>query len=870
MTEPVEKSTDSLPPADVPGITNMPGINGEVQAEESAEARAANESEYGADQIKALTGIEGIRTRPSMYIGDQGLRGLHHLVYEVVDNSIDEAVTGHGALISVRINADGSVTTSDNGRGIPVGPMPDQGNKPAVEVVFTATHAGGKFDRKGGYKKGTGGLHGVGIKAVNALSEWLEVEVRREGHAWMMEFARGEVTGQLQRLGTTSSTGTKVTFKPDGQIFPDTKFNYDTLQKRLQELAFLNKGVRIQLSDERTGQSDDFHYAGGLIEFIAWLNRTETPLFPEVIYFNGAGEGIEVEIALQYNDGYSENVRTFANNINTGEGGTHLSGFRSALTRTINNYGKKENLFKDFAPSGDDFREGLTAIVSVNVPDPQFEGQTKGKLGNGEVEGVVASVMFEALTKYFEEHPGLAKRIAQKGLTAAEAREAARKSREMVRRKGALTSGGLPEKLRDCRTHELEISELFLVEGDSAGGSADTGRDSNTQAILPLRGKILNVEKAQLVKILDNDEVANIFKAIGVMPGGEMEDVAKRRYGKVILMTDADVDGSHIRTLLLTFLFRHMRPLVEQGCVYIAQPPLYKVTQKKQIRYVQTADEMSSQLISLGLVGSSLKLPDGVVFDGEILQKVTTLIQSLEEPLLTLDRRGIDLRILAAKHLNERGLLPRYRVFLARDEHWFWEKAQLDEFKTAEEARFGHELRMADDHGKGPAVPTPADASEANGSSAKPDVQKHERTFQVIDLHEVRAINVALTELRGYGIHLKDLIPAPIRNGAAVYPFVIQNESQQIPMMSLRELLRSLRELGEKGYTITRFKGLGEMNADELGKTTMDPKTRMLLRVTMQDATAADEIFRVLMGDHVEPRREFIEKHALDVKDLDV
>lgn len=830
------------------------------------------EDEYGAGQIRALSGIEGIRTRPSMYIGDQGPRGLHHLVYEVVDNSIDEAVSGHGLQISVRINADGSVTTADDGRGIPVGPMPDQGNKPAVEVVFTGIHAGGKFDRKGGYKKGTGGLHGVGIKAVNALSEWLEVEVRREGHAWMMEFARGEVTGGLQKLGTTSSTGTKITFKPDAQIFPDTKFNYDTLQKRLQELAFLNKGVRIQLSDERTGQSDDFCYAGGLVEFIGWLNRTETPLFPEVIYFAGALEGVEVEIALQYNDGYSENVRTFANNINTGEGGTHLSGFRSALTRTINNYGKKENLFKDYVPTGDDFREGLTAIVSVNVPDPQFEGQTKGKLGNSEVEGIVNSVMGDALNKYFEEHPSLAKRIAQKGLTAAEAREAARKSREMVRRKGALTSGGLPEKLRDCRTHELEISELFLVEGDSAGGSADTGRDSNTQAILPLRGKILNVEKAQLVKILDNDEIANIFKAIGVLPGGEMEDVAKRRYGKVILMTDADVDGSHIRTLLLTFIFRHMRPLVEQGCVYIAQPPLYRVTQRKQIRYVQTAEEMNSQLVSLGLSGSSLKLPDGTVFEGEILQKVTSLISDLEEPLLTLDRRGIDLRILAAKHLNDRGLLPRYRVFLARDEHWFWEKAQLDQFKSAQEEELGHELRAADGHGVGSAPAAPAATGEqpAAGTAAGTEAHKHERTFQVTDLHEVRAINHALSELRGFGILLKDLIPAPMKSGAAVFPFTIQNEAQQIPMTSLRELLRSLRDMGEKGYNITRFKGLGEMNADELGKTTMDPKTRMLLRVTMQDATAADEIFRVLMGDHVEPRREFIEKHALDVKDLDV
>lgn len=838
-------------------------------------------NEYGAEQIKALKGIEHIRTRPAMYIGDTTPRGLHHLVYEVVDNSIDEAVNKFANLITVRINADGSATISDDGRGIPVGPMPEMENRPAVEVVLTEVGAGGKFDREGGYKTGTGGLHGVGITVVNALSEWLEVEVRREGHVWVMEFARGEVTSPLKRLGSTQSTGTKITFKPDQKIFPDTKFAFDTLQKRLQELAFLNRGVRIQFSDERTNQTEEYCYVGGLTEYVAWLNRTETPVFPEIITIQGSLEGVDVDIALQYNDGYSENVRTYANNIHTLEGGTHLSGFRSALTRSLNNYGKKEDLFKENPPTGDDFREGLTAVISVRVPEPQFEGQTKTKLGNSEVEGIVTSVANEAFNRFFEEHPSVAKRIAQKAKSAAEAREAARKAREMVRRKGALTSAGLPEKLRDCRTHDLLASELFLVEGDSAGGSADTGRDSNTQAILPLRGKILNVEKAQLVKILDNEEIAAIFKAVGVTPGGELEDVAKRRYGKIILMTDADVDGSHIRTLLLTFLFRHMRPLIEQGCVYIAQPPLYRVVQRKTTRYVQTAEEMMRELVELGMVETSLKLSDGTVFKDDLLRKVVELIGDLEEPLLTLERRGIELRLLARGHLTARGLLPRYRVYLGRKQHWFADKAALDEFLVEQELKLGHELQVADD-GKGAASkpPTPAAPSagsaggsavlSGNGEPAPTEGASANPTLQVVDLHEVRAINHALEQLAGYGIKVQDLIPAGTKNGAAVYPFHLLCEDEDVPLPGLRDLLTALRKLGEQGLKLTRFKGLGEMNSDELGITAMDPKSRTLLRVTMQDAVAADEIFRVLMGDHVEPRREFIEKHALDVKELDV
>jgi DNA gyrase subunit B len=806
-----------------------------------------------------------------MYIGGTDSRGLHHLVFEVVDNSIDEFVTGHGTLITVTINADGSVTGTDDGRGIPIGPLPEKDNKSALEVVLTDLHAGGKFDRQGGYKRGTGGLHGIGIKAVNALSEWLEVESRREGHAWTMEFARGDVISPLQKLGRTDSTGTKITFKPDSQIFPDVKFNYDVLEKRLQELAFLNKRIRINLSDEQTGQHNEFYSTEGLPEFVKWLNRTDTALLPDVIEISGQDQDIEVEIALQYNDGYNENVRCFANNISNPDGGTHLSGFRSAVTRSLNGYGKKADLFKDFEPTGDDFREGLTAVVSVTLPEPQFQSQYKTKLLNVEIEGAVASVAYEVLTRYLEEHPAIAKRICQKALTAAEAREAARKSREMVRRKGALTSGGLPEKLRDCRTHELQISELFLVEGDSAGGSADTGRDSNTQAILPLRGKILNVEKAQLVKMLENLEIAAIFKAIGVIPGAELEDVNKRRYGKVILMTDADVDGSHIRTLLLTFFFRHLRQLVVEGCVYIAQPPLFRVVQRKQTRYVQTADEMMGELVQLGLTGSSLRLPDATVFEGDHLKQIVACIHDLDEPLLTMERRGIDLRLLSAKHLTERGLLPRYRVFVGRTQHWFADKSELDQFVATEETRMGCEFSVADTtHAHSTRSRAPEAAVLTDEVAIAAAAKSAESTIQVVDLHEVRSINHTLELLKGFGITLRDLIPAGTKDGAAVYPFRIKNEDGEVPLASLRELLPGLRKLGEKGLKITRFKGLGEMNADELGTTTMDPKTRTLLQVTMQDAVAADEIFRILMGEQVEPRRQFIEKHALDVKELDV
>ena len=841
----------------------------------STESEDNKNPSYDASNIRYLEGIEGIRLRPAMYIGGTDMVGLHHLLYEVTDNVLDEYVNGFAGGMAITINVDGSVSVIDDGRGIPVGRMQDEENKSALEIVFTKIHAGGKFDRDSGYATGTGGLHGVGITAVNACSEWLEVEVYREGHVWTMEFSRGEMTSDLKKLGTTEKTGTKVTFKPDAEIFDNTSMVYETIIRRMQDAAFLNPGIRIHIKDERSNQSEEFYYEDGLSEFVQHLNRTETALHPEVIKVIGEHEGTQVEIALQYNDGYTENIRCYANGIYNPEGGTHLSGFRSGLTRTINSYGKKANLFKDSSPSGEDFREGLAAVITVRIPNPQFESQTKIKLTNSEVDGIVASTMQEQLSKYMEENPSIAKRICQKGMLAAEAREAARKQREMVRRKGALTTGGLPEKLRDCRSRELDITEIYLVEGDSAGGSADTGRDSNTQAILPLRGKILNVEKAQLVKILDNNEIINIFKAIGLAPGAEMEDVTKRRYGKIILMTDADVDGSHIRTLLLTFIFRHMKPLVKEGCIYIAQPPLYRVQKKGKTRYVQTHELMMDELIELGLTKTTLQFQqDGAVFDEDTLRKVVTVIHRLEESLETLERRGVPLRIMTTEYLTDAGLLPRFRVFIGKEQFWFENREIMDLFLEEEQKKRGVEFQVKTEQIKTENVASEQKSEdpkteENDSEEAKPE-EKTGPMLQVFDLYEVRSINDALRKLKDYGIKVKDLISAGSKNGEPVLPFTIEHDGTTQRMSNLRDLPMTLRKLGEKGMNITRFKGLGEMDADELWETTMDPETRTLLQVTMNDAASADEIFRILMGDHVEPRREFIEKHALDVKELDV
>ncbi|MEZ6059623.1 MAG: DNA gyrase subunit B [Planctomycetaceae bacterium] len=821
-------------------------------------------SHYDGSDIRHLKGVEGIRTRPAMYIGDTGTGGLHHLVYEVVDNSIDEAVNGYASEIVVQINVDESVAISDNGRGIPISEVKGDGRS-ALEVVLTEIHAGGKFDRDSGYVKGTGGLHGVGITAVNALTSWLTAEIQREGHMWVMDFEKGHRTSDLRQLGRSDRTGTKLSFLPDPTIFPDTVFSFDTLTKRLQELAFLTPGIRITLQDDRVKRTETFHYEDGLIEFVRYLNRTQTPIISDVIRIQGEADGIQVDIAFQQNDGYTENVRAFANNIFNSDGGTHLSGFRTGLTRSMNNYAKKENLFRDISPGGEDFREGLTAVIAVRVPDPKFEAQTKVKLVNPEVDGIVQSVMSEGLTKYLEENPSSAKKLIAKAINAAEAREAARKSREMVRRKGAITTGGLPEKLRDCRSRDLESTELYLVEGDSAGGSADTGRDSSIQAILPLRGKILNVEKAQLVKVLDNNEISNLFRAVGLSPGagGEGLDISKRRYGKIIVMTDADVDGSHIRTLLLTFLFRHMRELVDGGHVYIAQPPLYRVLQKgrKHPRYVQTHDTMMAELIDLGVDGARLLAKvDGTIFEEDNLRRVVDIVVQMEHPLELLERRGIDLRHLQTQGVAEKDRLPRFRVLFGDSERWFFERDQADAFVKELEAEHAAEVAAE-----------PDSRSTANGDEPKDQTAEVVvPVCQLVDLHEIKTLNERFSELKDYGFFVRDFIPAGIQNAEQVYPYRIERDDQTVQLTSLRELLPNLRKLGEKGLTLTRFKGLGEMNSEELWDTSMDPEKRVLLQVRMEDAAAADEIFRVLMGDQVEPRREFIEKHALDVKELDI
>jgi DNA gyrase subunit B len=817
------------------------------------------ESGYTSADLKHLSDRDHVRERFGMYIGDNTSRGLHHLVYEVVDNSIDECMAGYAKKVSVTVNVDGSVTVEDDGRGIPVDIHPQLSEEMDREVstlegVMTVLKFGGKFE-KGAYQT-TGGLHGVGVTVVNFLSEWCEVEVCREGHAWQQEYQRGERTGPVTKMGTTPRTGTKTTFKPDPQIFPQTKFNWDTLASRLRELAFLNPGVRILFADAASGNSEDFHYERGVEEFVEHLNKASDKVHDDVITIKGEAEGVSWDIALQYSKEFTENLRSYVNNIATTEGGTHVSGFRSALTRAINAYGKKNGLYKDLVPTGEDLREGLCAVISVRVPHPQFEGQTKTKLGNGEVEGIVNSAVGDALAKYLEETPKSAKEIISKGVTAAEAREAAKKARQLIReRKGALSGGGLPGKLRDCTSREVEKCELYLVEGDSAGGSAEGGRLREYQAILPLRGKIINAYKSRDDKVLANEEVRSVISAIGAGIGPEA-DLAKRRYDKVVIMTDADVDGSHIRTLLLTFFYRQMYRLVAEGHVYVAQPPLFRVRTKKQTYYVQTEEEMKNQLLDQGL-GEGVFLPgDGREITGESMQKLCRTLAGLEDALVALERRGVSLRDHAVRRDAATGKLPMYHVYNGTEEHWFVSRDALEAFMKGKEQAAGGELEVgrADEnkHGGEPA---------ANGTAGPQLV--------VVDLHEVRSINSGLKELEGMGFGIDALLPQD-RTGSEDARYTLRRGESEIGLEDLRGLLTAVRRAGEKGLSITRFKGLGEMNAEELRETTLDPANRTLVRVTMNDAAAADDLFRVLMGEKVEPRREFIEKHALDVKNLDV
>jgi DNA gyrase subunit B len=858
----------------------------EISKTIDAGAATANEK-YTSEDLLHLSDLEHVRKRPSMYIGDSTSRGLHHLVYEVVDNSIDEAMANFAREVRVTINNDGSVTVEDDGRGIPV-EKHDQLSEEmgrdvsTLEGVMTVLKFGGKFE-KGAYQT-SGGLHGVGVTVVNFLSEWCEVDVSRDGHVWQQEYERGVPTGPVKRVGATAKHGTKTTFKPDAQIFQTTKFSYDILYKRLQELAFLNRGAHIFLKDEQTAQHDEFHYERGIIEFVEYLNRSSEAIHPDVIYISGEQDSVGYEIALQYCGEYTENTHSYVNNISTVEGGTHVSGFRTAITRTLNQYGKKADLLKDLVPTGEDFREGLTAIISMRIPHPQFEGQTKTKLGNGEVEGIVNSVVGEGLGKYLEENPKVAKVIVSKGILAAEAREAARKAKALLRdRKGALAGGGLPGKLRDCTSRDMHRCELYLVEGDSAGGSAEGGRLREYQAILPLRGKIINAYKSREDKVLANEEVRSMIAAIGIGIGEEV-DLSKLRYNKIVIMTDADVDGSHIRTLLLTFFYRQMLELVKQGHVYVAQPPLFRVKSKKNVYYVQTEEEMKTQLLENGLADCEF-WPDGVsgehggrVVKGADMAKLARTLAAMEEPLIALERRGISLRDHAKRQDSATGKLPIYHVYLDGKEHWFSRAEDRDAFLAKFEQETGKEVTV------GPASPRPLGEGRGEGAEtekpaivpqAPPGEEKtngHGRTttrLHTVELYEVRSLNLLLADLAGLGFDIQSLIPQE-RTGTEEPRYILQRGENSIGLEDLRGLISAVRSAGEKGLTITRFKGLGEMNAEELRDTTLDPTHRTLLQIKMDDISGADTLFRTLMGDHVEPRREFIEKHALEVRNLDV
>ena len=818
----------------------------------------ADAGEYTSKDLEHLSDLEHVRERPSMYIGDTTVRGLHHLVYEVVDNSIDEAMANYATTVSVAINVDGSVTVEDDGRGIPV-ERHDQLSEEAgrdvstLEGVMTVLKFGGKF-QKGAYQT-SGGLHGVGVTVVNFLSEWCEVEVCRDGSVYHQEYERGIPAGEVRRVGQTEKRGTKTTFKPDPQIFQTTKFVYATLVKRIQELAFLNQGVRINIADERTGERESFHYEDGLRQYIQHLNRASEPVHADILHVKGESDGVTVEIALQYSTEYTENVHSYVNNINTTEGGTHLTGFRTALTRSINNYGKNANIFKDLVPTGEDFREGLTAVISCRVPHPQFEGQTKTKLGNSEVEGIVNSLFGEYLGKYFEENPKAAKGICNKGLLAAEARVAARKQKELIReRKGALAGGGLPGKLRDCSSRDVDKCELFLVEGDSAGGSAEGGRQREFQAILPLRGKIINAYKSREDKVLANEEVRSMISAVGTGIG-EDQDLTKRRYGRIVIMTDADVDGSHIRTLLLTFFYRQMYDLVAAGHVYVAQPPLFRVVTKKNTYYVQTEEEMRAQLLEVGLANAKLDMGDGREIEGPQMALLVRTLATIEEALVALERRGISLRIHAERRDPATGKLPVYHVFVDGREEWFVTRESLDAFIAKEEAAAGGKLNV--------------DVGMIGQPSVNGDAHADATKLRIVELHEVRTLNTSLADLEKLSFTIDTLIPQE-RTGEEGSRYTVRRGESESGLEDLRGLPAAIRAAAERILHVTRFKGLGEMNAEELRDTTLDPKARTLMQVRMDDVGAADDLFRVLMGDQVEPRREFIQKHALDVRNLDV
>ena len=787
--------------------------------------------QYDAKSIKVLGGLEAVRLRPAMYIGSTGEMGLHHLVWEVVDNSVDEAMAGFADEINVTVHADDSVTVVDNGRGIPVD-MHATEKRPAAEVVLTVLHAGGKFDSE--TYKVSGGLHGVGVSVVNALSDWLELEISRDGSVWEQTYEKGKPTSKLKQTGKTRKTGTKVTFHPDPEIFDKTSFGFDTLSQRLRELAFLNKGLKITLNDERSEKTAEFRFTGGIAEFVKHLNRGKTTLHDSPIYMEGKRGTVEIEIALQYNDTYGENVFAFANTINTVDGGTHLSGFRSGLTRTINNFASSSGMLKEqkdeVSISGDDVREGLVAVVSVRLPQPQFEGQTKGKL-NSDIKGDVEQLVNERLGEWFDKHSTVARRIIGKCIEAARAREAARKARELTRRKSAMDSSGLPGKLADCQERDPSRCELFLVEGESAGGSAKQGRDRKYQAILPLKGKILNVEKARYDKMLGHEEIRAIITALGTGIGKDDFDAGKLRYHKLILMTDADVDGSHIRTLLLTFFFRHMKELIERGHVYIAQPPLYRVKRGKSERYIRDEGAFAHELMKRATEDHVVKA-DGVSLEGAGLTKFLLNVQEYEAAAAKLGRRLREPALVEL--LVESGLEKKAD---------FEDKKGLEKFlKQLEKTKVKLEGKIVFDE----------EHSLHEIQFGPPHNQK---------ISWALASTAEYKRLRGLAKQIEEFNKPP---------FVVARNGTKVTKEKAEDVLKYVVEDAKKEFTITRFKGLGEMNPSQLWETTMNADSRTLLQVKLEDAVAAEEIFTTLMGENVEARRKFIEENALEVQNLDI
>ena len=833
-------------------------------------------SDYNASQITVLEGLEAVRKRPSMYIGDTGERGVHHLVYEVVDNSIDEAMAGFCHNISVEIGFDNSITVSDDGRGIPVDMHPIE-KKPACEVALTMLHAGGKFDHNA-YKV-SGGLHGVGVSCVNALSQWLSLTIYRDGLQYQMRFERGETVEQLSSKEGDGRSGTTVRFMPDPQIFNSTEYKWDILANRLRELAFLNAGVRITLTDQRgeNPREELFCFAGGLREFVDHLNRGKNALH-EVINFVTERDEVEAEIAMQYNDSYSETIYSYANHINTIEGGTHLTGFQQAITRSLNNYAKSLPAYKNEpAVTGSDVREGLAAVISVKVKDPQFEGQTKTKLGNNEVRGIVDSIVYSTLNTYFEEHPKEARLIIEKSHSAARAREAARKAREASRSKNPLGINPLPGKLSDCSEKNPALCELFIVEGDSAGGSAKQGRNSRYQAIIPIRGKLINVEKARLDRMLNNLEIRTLITAIGCGIGVEEFDVSKARYHRIVIMTDADVDGSHIRTLLLTFFYRQMRPLLEAGYIYIAKPPLFKVTRRKHEQYVENEDKLDSILLKLGLQDVKLSLPGGEdLAPDQISELVQTIREFLRLANNNLPRYGLSPQSYFAQR-KQQGQFPLAQVAIREldgsiSNQFAFSKEELENIVIEAEERLRaedeseepeslHADGVAETQGETEDLPPQLDE---NGDLLSEEPQEAHADINIVKIPEANTFKALEERLAGFKLRSEDLF------GDEEPVIRMRVKEQEQELNSLEQLYEAITGIGRQGLYIQRYKGLGEMNPDQLWETTMDPEQRKMIKVTLEDAVAAERLFVLLMGEQVSPRRDYIERFAESVKDLDI